>query len=222
MPDEGGQSERICSNDYKCKLKQYPIKVKLNPSNQHKTLQLSPSSIRINQMHGHNKMLAHALVVTSISFSIGCTPNRTTNPVATKLEVPASKAEVGDVLVNTQSTEVILTSAFKPGQPNGLYDGGVKAITKTGETFQYEVNAVCSMPGLPGWPDYDNIYGKTIANAEEAGKEGGNTQWQLLLRFNGEVISKGKENAPSWAQRLAQNLCRKGDFDDKNIEASTS
>ena len=173
-------------------------------------------------MHGHNKTFALALVITSISLSIGCTPNRTDTPIAVRPEVPASKAKVGDVLVSTQSTEVILTSAFKPGQPNGLYDGGVKAITKTGETSQYEVNAVCSMPGLPGWPDYDNIYGKAIAKAEEAGKEGGNTEWQLLLRFNGAVISKGKEEAPDWAQRLAQNLCRKGEFDDKNIEASTS
>ena len=169
-----------------------------------------------------NKTFTHALVITSISLSIGCTSIQTKIPVKTTLEVPASRAKIGDILVNTKSTKVILTSVFKPGQPNGLYDGGVKAITSKGEASQHEVNAVCSMPGLPGWPDYDNIYGKAISRTEEAGKEGGNTQWQLLLRFNGEVLSKGKQKAPEWAERLAQNLCRKGDFDDKNIDGNNS
>ena len=173
-------------------------------------------------MQVHNKTFTQALVIASISLGMGCSSNERENPIRSTLEVPASRAKIGDVLVNTKSIEVILTSSFKPGQPNGLYDGGVKAITKTGEASLHEVNAVCSMPGLPGWPDYDNIYGKPISKAEEAGKEGGNTQWQLLLRFNGEVISKGKQEAPIWARRLAQNLCRKGEFDDKNIEASNS
>ncbi|WP_206749774.1 hypothetical protein [Synechococcus sp. UW179A] len=137
-------------------------------------------------------------------------------------EVPAKSAKVGEVLVATDDAQVVLTAPFRAGQPNGLYDGGVKIETPSAGTTHYEINAICSMPGLEGWPDYDNIYGKTISNPSDAGQEGGNTEWQLLLKFNGEDISKGKEKPPAWAKRLAQNLCRKGDFNDQNIEAKNS
>ncbi len=70
------------------------------------------------------------------------------------------------------------------------------------------------MPDLPGWPDYDNIYGRWLKSDEQPGEAGGQTDWQLLLMFNGDKINKGREAAPSWAERLAQNACRKGDFRD--------
>ena len=70
------------------------------------------------------------------------------------------------------------------------------------------------MPDLPNWPDYDNIYGRWLETGEAPGAEGGNTDWQLLIYFDGTNQKKGGEEAPPWAQRLAQNACRKGDFSD--------
>lgn len=143
----------------------------------------------------------------ALALTAGCMPQQDQ-----ARETPVNEAQPGDVLVIADNTDVVLTKAFKPGIPNGLYDGAVSAKSATGETNHYEVNAICSMPDLPGWPDYDNIYGKSIQSPSEAGRDGGNTEWQLLIKFKGETISKGKQKAPAWAERLAQNLCRKGDF----------
>ena len=129
-------------------------------------------------------------------------------------ETHLHQAKPGDVLVIDGDKRVTLTKAFKPGQPNGLFDGGVKVSDNSQITRWAEVNAVCSMPDLPGWPDYDNIYGRWLESDEQPGEEGGQTDWQLLLTFNGDKINKGREAAPSWAERLAQNACRKGDFRD--------
>ena len=71
------------------------------------------------------------------------------------------------------------------------------------------------MPDLPNWPEYDNIYGRWLEDNEQAGEKGGETDWQLLVYFNGNKKSTGKEEAPSWALRISQNLCRKSDFRDK-------
>lgn len=127
-------------------------------------------------------------------------------------EIPSHEAELGDTLVVEGDTEVRLTHAFKPGEPNGLFDGGISITTDGSELLKAEVNAVCSMPDLPNWPQYDNIYGRWLTKGENPGVEGGKTDWQLLLYFDGEAENKGREPAPSWAKRLAQNLCRKGDF----------
>ena len=129
-------------------------------------------------------------------------------------ETPSHEAELGDTLVVEGDTEVRLTHAFKPGEPNGLFDGGISVITDGSEGIRAEVNAVCSMPDLPNWPEYDNIYGRWLSDDEKPGVEGGKTDWQLLLYFDGEAKNKGRETAPGWAKRLAQNLCRKGDFQD--------
>ena len=77
-----------------------------------------------------------------------------------------------------------------------------------------EVNVVCSMPDLPNWPEYDNIYGRWLEDGEQPGEKGGDTDWQLLIYFDGDKKSSGEGEVPSWASRLAQNLCRKGDFRD--------
>lgn len=130
-------------------------------------------------------------------------------------ETPSHEAALGDTLVVVGDAEIRLTQAFKPGQPNGLFDGGISVTTNGNVTLQAEVNAVCSMPDLPNWPQYDNIYGRRLSKGETPGVEGGKTDWQLLLYFDGETKEKGREPAPAWAQRLAQNLCRKGDFQDK-------
>ena len=119
------------------------------------------------------------------------------------------EASVGDTLVVVEDAEVRLTHAFKPGQPNGLFDGGISVTTNGSVTLQAEVNAVCSMPDLPNWPAYDNIYGRRLADGETPGVEGGKTDWQLLLYFSGESKEKGRE--PVLAKRLAHNLCHKDD-----------
>jgi hypothetical protein len=70
------------------------------------------------------------------------------------------------------------------------------------------------MPDLPNWPEYDNIYGRWLEDGEQPGEKGGDTDWQLLIYFDGNKKSSGEGEVPSWASRLAQNLCRKGDFRD--------
>ena len=109
---------------------------------------------------------------------------------------------------------VEMTHPFKPGEPNGLFDGGVRVKLPSEETQVIEINAICSMPNLPDWPQYDNIYGRRLAKGEQPGINGGATDWQLLLHFDAEPENKGRETAPKWAARLAMNLCRKGDFRD--------
>ena len=169
-----------------------------------------------------NHLMSCIFILAALGFANGCSSSPKIGDQPRIHEVPASRARVGDVLIKTKDGQVVLTAPFRSGQPNGLYDGGVKIETTTAETTHHEVNAICSMPGLEGWPDYDNIYGKTISNPSEAGKEGGDTEWQLLLKFNGQQISKGQIQTPFWAERLAQNLCRKGDFDDANIEVNSA
>ena len=132
-----------------------------------------------------------------------------------KKETKIANAKPGDTLTIVGDTSVILDSPFKPGQPNGLFDGGVKVNSNGRQSRLAEVNVVCSMPNLPNWPEYDNIYGRWLEDGEQAGNKGGDTDWQLLSYFDGKNINNGKETAPRWARRLVQNLCRKGDFQDR-------
>ena len=142
----------------------------------------------------------------SITMLMGCT--------AATSEVKSYKAKPGDALVVVDEITVEMTHPFKPGEPNGLFDGGVRVKGSTEDTQIIEINAICSMPNLPDWPQYDNIYGRRLAQGEQPGVDGGSTDWQLLLHFNAEPENRGRETAPKWAQRLAENLCRKGDFRD--------
>ena len=129
-------------------------------------------------------------------------------------EVRSHEAKPGDALVVVDEIIVEMTHPFKPGEPNGLFDGGVRVKLPSEETQVIEINAICSMPNLPDWPQYDNIYGRRLAKGEQPGINGGATDWQLLLHFDAEPENKGRETAPKWAARLAMNLCRKGDFRD--------
>ena len=131
-----------------------------------------------------------------------------------KYETKQYLAKPGDILVMIEGTRIELTHQFKPGAPNGLLDGGVKIKTKGSETLLAEVNAICSLPDLPNWPNYDNIYGRWLNENEIPGSKGGETDWQLLIYFDGKEMNSGIELAPKWANRLAMNLCRKGDFAD--------
>ena len=129
-------------------------------------------------------------------------------------EIRVSDAKPGDTLVIVGDERIVLVERFKPGQPNGLFDGSVKIISKNKPERFTEVNAICSMPDLPNWPEYDNIYGRWLEEDETPGSEGGDTDWQLLIYFNGTTQNKGRQEAPTWAQRLAKNACRKEDFRD--------
>lgn len=133
-----------------------------------------------------------------------------TAPKETRLH----EAKPGDTLVIDGETTITLTKAFRPGTPNGLFDGGVMVSGPDANGKAAEVNAVCSMPDLPNWPEYDNIYGRWLESGEAPGAEGGETDWQLLIFFDGTTKNTGGEEAPAWTQRLAQNACRKGEFSD--------
>ena len=109
-----------------------------------------------------------------------------------------------------------LVQPFKPGEPNGLYRGIVRLQRGTnGKPQLYEVNAVCSMPDLPNWPNYDNLYGKPLGSVEESKAQRGNTKWQILYHFNSAQEVKMGSNPGPWTSRLRDNLCRRGDFDDR-------
>jgi hypothetical protein len=71
------------------------------------------------------------------------------------------------------------------------------------------------MPDLPNWPSYDNLYGKALGSAEESKGKRGNTQWQVLYHFNSPQEVKMGSNPGPWTSRLRDNLCRRGDFDDR-------
>lgn len=131
-------------------------------------------------------------------------------------ETPQAKAKPGDVLVRSGSLTVTLVKPFRQGEPNGLFDGVIR-VQKGANTKPelIEVNAICSLPGEPGWPGYDNLYGRSIASAEEAKGRSGDTQWQILFNFSGpQDVRMGQKPGP-WADRLRDNLCRRGSFDDR-------
>ena len=131
-----------------------------------------------------------------------------------KKEIKIANATPGDTLAIVGDETVVLERAFTPGQPNGLFDGGINIHSNGKPTRLAEVNVVCSMPDLPNWPEYDNIYGRWLEDGEQPGEKGGDTDWQLLIYFDGDKKSSSEGEVPSWASRLAQNLCRKGDFRD--------
>ena len=129
-------------------------------------------------------------------------------------ETPQSRAKVGDVLVRAEGSEVRLEHAFRPAEPNALLDGAVRLRTKQGEQL-LELNAVCSLPKEPGWPPYDNLYGRAIRRGEEAKGTTGTTSWQVLFHFDGRQEARMGANPGPWLARLRDNLCRRGDFDDR-------
>lgn len=138
-------------------------------------------------------------------------------------EVRQAQSEPGDVLVSLGKTSVILEKQFKPGQPNGLFDGVISVSTSGSVKKQLiEVNAVCSIPNEDGWPDYDNLYGREVAEIEEANGPSGNTSWQILYRFSGTTETKMGQKPGDWADRLRDNLCRRGSFDDRKRQPPIS
>jgi hypothetical protein len=131
-------------------------------------------------------------------------------------ETPQAKARPGEVLVRSGQEAVTLVKPFRQGEPNGLFDGVVSVGSATeGTPALMEINAICSLPGEPGWPAYDNLYGRVITRAEEAQGPTGETQWQILFNFSGsQDVRMGQKPGP-WVDRLRENLCRRGSFDDR-------
>jgi len=139
-------------------------------------------------------------------------------------ETPAQKAEIGDLLVRAGTTTVTLAKAFVPGMPNGLYKGVVRVQTEgqpDSSTRLYQVNAVCSLENEPNWPTYDNIYGNELNDLAEAGTFSTATRWQILYHFDGGVDSTGVLSRQAWTDRLKDNLCRRGTFNDSTARPAT-
>jgi ribosomal protein L27 len=129
-------------------------------------------------------------------------------------ERPQSKAQVGEILVRQEGTTVRLAHAFRTAEPNALVDGVVRVEAEGGQQL-LEVNAVCSMPNTPNWPSYDNLFGRPIQRVQEAKGATGTTRWQVLFHYDGRVETRMGESPGPWLARLRDNLCRRGDFDDR-------
>jgi hypothetical protein len=136
-------------------------------------------------------------------------------------EVAIQQAKQGDLLVKAGQSRVELVRPFRPGVPNGLYKGAVRVHQPGGAAGGelHEVNAVCSIKGEPLWPTYDNLYGQPISARDQSGSASSNERWQILYHYDGRIETRGKTpgkaTAQPWASRLKDNLCRRGDFDDR-------
>ena len=135
-------------------------------------------------------------------------------------ETPQATARVGDLLVHSGDDTIRLVKTFRQGEPNGLFDGVVSLQRgDKGTPTLIEINAICSLPDEPGWPSYDNLYGRTVQNADQAKGRSGDTQWQVLYHFSGRVETRIKQKPGAWVDRLRDNLCRRGPFDDRPTKA---
>jgi hypothetical protein len=132
-------------------------------------------------------------------------------------ETPLTRARPGDTLVRSGATQVVLERGFRPGHPNGLYGGIIRVRAAEVGERRWEVNGVCSMPGLQeeGWPAYDNLYGHRLP---EAGGDRREQRWQVLFHFDGRVqgrLDAGTAAEQAWLSDLRDNICRRGRFDDR-------
>jgi hypothetical protein len=152
-------------------------------------------------------LLAGLLAGTGLALA-GCT--------ATPKEVAIQDAKPGDLLVEVDGSRVELLRAFKPGIANGLHKGVVK-VTSGGDDAKgqmYEVTAICSVKGEPGWQTYDNVFGDPISDLNAKRTFPVKNRWQYLFHFDGRTEKVGTLEPSGWVARLKDNLCRKGDFDD--------
>jgi hypothetical protein len=131
-------------------------------------------------------------------------------------EVAIKNAKPGDMLVYTDGSRVELVKVFTPGLANGLHKGVVKITSEAGDTKEklYEVTAICSVKGEPGWQAYDNIYGDPISDLNAKRQFPVKNRWQFLFHFDGRTEKSGTFDRTAWVSRLKDNLCRKGDFKD--------
>jgi hypothetical protein len=159
------------------------------------------------------RKLAGLLILLGASIASCSSPPR---------EIAIQNATAGDLLVEAGHSRVELVKPFTPGIANGQYKGVVKVTSKTGSPPPqlYEVSAVCSLKGEPGWPAYDNLYGMPISSIKDAGSYSDKDRWQILYHFDGRIEKKGTLNFDEWSSRLKDNLCRKGSFDDRKLTNS--
>ena len=152
----------------------------------------------------------HALLAWTLGLGLGACHQA-------PMETPQSKAKPGDLLVRAGGVAVTLVKPFRQGEPNGLFDGVVSLSSRASSTpTLMEINAICSLPGEAGWPSYDNLYGRSIRRVEEAAGASGDTQWQVLYNFsNRRNVRMGQKKPGPWVDRLRENLCRRGSFDDR-------
>jgi hypothetical protein len=130
-------------------------------------------------------------------------------------ETLAQGAGAGDLLVKAGETRVELVAPFQPGVANGLYKGVVKVSQPGGESRLFRVNGVCSLKGQPGWPTYDNLFGDPISDVKKIDAGPSPQRWQVFYHFDGRTESNNKLTIQPWMARLKDNLCRRGDFDDR-------
>ncbi|WP_259724514.1 hypothetical protein [Synechococcus sp. CS-1332] len=135
---------------------------------------------------------------------------------ATSKEVAVQNAKPGDLLVEADGSRVELVRAFTPGIANGLHKGVVKITSDAQDAKKqmYEVTAICSVKGEPGWQAYDNIYGDPISDLNAKRTFPVKGRWQFLFHYDGRTEKTGSLESSAWVSRLKDNLCRKGDFDD--------
>jgi hypothetical protein len=154
------------------------------------------------------KHLAGWLACLSVALAAGCG--------TTSKEVAVQNATPGDLLVSVDGNRVELVRTFTPGIANGLHKGVVKITTEADKAKgqMYEVTAICSIKGEPGWQSYDNIYGNPISDLNEKRTFPVKDRWQFLFHFDGRTEKTGTLEPSGWVSRLKDNLCRKGDFDD--------
>lgn len=156
---------------------------------------------------GSRKQLAGLLTCLGVALA-GCG--------ASLKGVPIQNAKPGDLLVNIEGSQVELVRTFTPGIANGLHKGVVKITSGADDAKEqiYEVTAICSMSGEPGWPSYDNIYGDLVGDSSAKITSSTKERWQFLFHFDGRIEKIGTLEPSSWVSHLKDNLCRKGDFDD--------
>jgi len=130
-------------------------------------------------------------------------------------ETLAQRASAGDLLVKAGETKVELVAPFQPGVANGLYKGVIRVSQPGGETRLFRVNGVCSIEGQPGWPTYDNLFGDPVSDASKLPIGASPQRWQVFYHFDGRIESNQKLTIQPWMARLKDNLCRRGDFDDR-------
>jgi hypothetical protein len=154
---------------------------------------------------------ATPLALLALSLSLGVAACQ-----QVAVETPLATAKPGDLLVRSGEVAVRLAKPFRQGEPNGLFDGVVSLSAPAGgKPKLMEINAICSLPGEPDWPSYDNLYGRPVRQVEEATGRSGDTQWQVLYNFNSPQDVRMGQKPGSWVDRLRDNLCRRGDFDDR-------
>ncbi|MCS5690899.1 hypothetical protein NZK33_02730 [Cyanobium sp. FGCU-6] len=130
-------------------------------------------------------------------------------------ETLAQGASAGDLLVKAGQTRVELVAPFQPGVANGLYKGVIRVSQPGGESQLFRVNGICSIKGQPGWPTYDNLFGDPLRDASKLPLGASPQRWQVFYHFDGRIESNNKLTIQPWMARLKDNLCRRGDFDDR-------